>query len=214
MPDAIEIIRSDHDRLRQLANSAGEAQTVEERQREIEALRSEVCLHTALSRDLFYPSIAAQMEPIRGTADAGRHEHVRQEQLISQLRADSGDAEKLHRDVEELIRAIDEHVTREEEQLLPRVESATPENRLRLGDLMAGRREEMVEEIRGGRWDLEQLEEHRTTVGDAAESAEQTDPSAIPRPPRGSQAARDVGVPGVVAEPEAYSDREGDAGTV
>lgn len=210
MPDAIEIIRDEHEALRRLAASAAKATSSEERQRDLEALRMEVRLHASLARDIFYPSLAAQIEDARPAADMGRNDHARQEEIIGRLGEAELDDERSRQHVQELLRALDEHATREEDQLLPRAEAADRENLFRLGDLIVGRREELVEEIHSGQWDIEQIGRHRTTVADTGPGSDLRDPSAIPRPPRGSKAARDIGVPGVVAEPEPYPREEGE----
>jgi hemerythrin-like domain-containing protein len=122
--NAIDLLTTDHDRIRQLfsdferLHTSGSSQAAE---RVARRLCNELTVHATLEEEIFYPEARAEL----GDPDMVKQakvEHAMDQQLIAQISAGSGRDAKFAAKVRVLRDGIERHMQEEEDQLFPRTQ--------------------------------------------------------------------------------------------
>jgi hemerythrin superfamily protein len=139
--DALELLKSDHDAVRDLfdefkqAKEAGDAARMGRVQAKI---FNELQIHTAIEEEVFYP----EAEEVGGEAEElvkeGVEEHHVVDVLMNEIRGLQPDDDAWVAKMTVLIENVEHHAEEEEEELFPQLRSAFGDERLeRIGEKLA-----------------------------------------------------------------------------
>lgn len=162
--DAIELLKQQHDEVKQLFTELEETEDVEERSSIFAELADAFVIHSHLEEQIFYPTVFEDEteEELREAVE----EHLQAKRIIADMLEMSPDDEQWAAKCQVLQEDIEHHVEEEEDELFPMVRRLFTRKRMSdLGSRMLERFEE-----------LEAEEEPRMLVFD------QTDAAVVPAP--------------------------------
>lgn len=148
--NAIELIRSDHERFRRLFQDYAKAGpgSDERRQAAQEALPL-LNAHARMEEEVFYPAIrAAGDEQGQMRIAESTEEHATQDALVGQLMTMTPGTEQFAAKFHALMTNVQHHMEEEEQETLPLAEQLLGDELDRLGREMAARREQVLAAVR------------------------------------------------------------------
>lgn len=143
--DALELLKSDHDKVRSLfrqfeqaASSEDEAAQAELRDKIIEELE----VHTAIEEEVFYPQVREGGEETEDLVLEGVEEHHVVDQIIAEVRTMNPDEEAFEAKMTVLIENVEHHAEEEEEEMFPKVRASFDATKLAaMGEELAAAKE-------------------------------------------------------------------------
>jgi hemerythrin superfamily protein len=145
--DALELLKADHNRVRGLFSRFKEA---DEEDHDDEAAElagkivAELQVHTTIEEEIFYPAVHDLSEEVGETVDEGLQEHHVAKTLIEELGSVETGSDDWSAKMKVLIENVEHHAEEEEDELFPKVRSATE----------AGMREELAERLEARKAEL------------------------------------------------------------
>ena len=138
--DALELLKSDHDIVRQLFSDFEEAQEAEDdgRMGEVaERIFHELEVHTAIEEEVFYPEAEAAGPEVEELVKEGVQEHHVVEVLMGELRDLQPGDEEFAPKMTVLIENVEHHAEEEETEMFPQLRDAFGDERLeRMGEAL------------------------------------------------------------------------------
>ena len=125
MPSIVNVLKQDHRTVEKLFSDYQESQDASV----VEQICNELDTHTRLEEEIVYPVLRTDVPEGEGMAQHAEEEHKEARQLIGRIRQTS-EPEHLDELVQELQSSIEEHVSEEENEVFPKMESALPADRL------------------------------------------------------------------------------------
>ena len=125
MPSVVNVLKQDHRTVEKMFSDYQESQDASI----VEQICNELDTHTRLEEEIVYPVLRSDVPEGEGMAQHAEDEHKEARQLIGRIRQTS-EPEHLDELVQELQSAIEEHVSEEENEVFPKMESALPADRL------------------------------------------------------------------------------------
>lgn len=151
MPDPVEMLKKDHERVkglfRQWENAA--AGQPERRRALVMEIIQELVVHERIEEDVFYPAFreAAGTKGIE-IVEHSHEEHEVVDNLVDQLQATDPNDPQFEGLMKLVIENVEHHIQEEEEKMLPRAYE-TMETRLAgLGETMTELKESLMEQTR------------------------------------------------------------------
>jgi iron-sulfur cluster repair protein YtfE (RIC family) len=138
--NAIELLKSDHARVKNLFKKFEDADS-REKQQILEVLTKELEIHAAVEQEIIYPVLEEMM------SDKTDEAYIEHELVVYMLEEISQTSDKLEARVSVLRELVEKHVEEEENELLPALQSSDK-------DL-----DELADEIRERKMELEQEDE-------------------------------------------------------
>ena len=125
MASIVSLLQQDHRTVEKMFSDYQEAQD--------RAVVAEICdeldVHTRLEEEIVYPALRSDVPEGDGMAEHAEDEHKDARQLIGRIRQ-TEDPEHLDELVQDLQTAVEEHVTEEENEVLPKMEASLGAERL------------------------------------------------------------------------------------
>jgi hemerythrin superfamily protein len=112
--DAVALLKADHRKVEELFGKFESAQDEEEKQALAQEICTELCAHTIIEEEIFYPACTGQVED--NTVDEAYVEHDGAKVLIAELLASDPDSEFYDAKVKVLSEDIKHHVKEEEKR--------------------------------------------------------------------------------------------------
>ena len=176
--DAIDILLEDHKKVQQMFKDFEklDREDTESCEEIVTQACTELKVHSALEKELFYPAVRDQVEKAEDEdlLNEAEVEHQTVDQLIETLEGmDAGDPMySAHFTV--LSEYVQHHVQEEEKEMFPRVKKLKGLDLEALGEEMMGRKEELMSELGAGEdedAELQELEEDEETTDLAEEDS-------------------------------------------
>lgn len=147
-PDAIAMLRADHERVTELFERFENARGAERKQKLVAQICRELEIHTQLEEDVFYPAVRAAIDD-DDLMDEATVEHQSAKDLIAQIREMSPGDELFDAKVTVLGEYVAHHVKEEQTEMFPKARRSDVD----LADLGAQMRErkEALETDAGGK---------------------------------------------------------------
>ena len=146
MPNATQMLRQDHKKVKGLFIKFEQAKEVDAKRQVAEQAVDELEVHAQVEEEVFYPAVKKAIESIELVDDA-KQEHQTAKSLISQLKKmsgrDVGDDNDFETKFSELMQAIGHHVAEEEGEMFPEVEDSELDLSV-LGAQMTKRQQEIT----------------------------------------------------------------------
>lgn len=149
-PDAIALLKADHDKVTELFETFEKARGAERKQALVKQICTELTVHTIIEEEIFYPACKGAVE--QDLLDESYVEHDGAKVLIAELEGSGPDEQFYDAKVKVLSEEIEHHVQEEEK----RVEGLFAQARKAgldmdaLGEQMRRRKAELMEQFKGG----------------------------------------------------------------
>lgn len=142
--DALDLLRSDHERVSALFDQVELTSDETERVELIERIRYELMIHAMIEEKVFYPYFA-QKEGLEDLVEQAVEDHQEIKVLLEEINQASN--RQIRDDkLAQLMSKVELHIKDEEEDLFPRVEKATDTVQLmQLGDQLEEEKSSMPE---------------------------------------------------------------------
>jgi hemerythrin superfamily protein len=145
--DALELLTADHNRVRGLFSRFKEA---DEHDRDAEAAElagkivEELEVHTTIEEEIFYPAVHDESEELGDLVDEGLEEHHVAKTLIGELGSLDAGGDEWTAKMKVLIENVEHHAKEEEEEMFPKVRSASDaDTRNALAERLEARKAEL-----------------------------------------------------------------------
>lgn len=150
MPNAIDLLRADHDRLRQiLPKLADPSIAAEERNRYIEAVEKEIKMHSLVEEEIFYPAFkdATSEASDRDMYFEAIEEHHVVDMLLPELKPLDASSDTFRAKAKVLRELIEHHADEEEREMFVKAREMIGDVRLQdLGDRIQRRKIELEQQ--------------------------------------------------------------------
>ncbi|WP_338758816.1 hemerythrin domain-containing protein [Massilia sp. METH4] len=121
MKDAVALLTADHDKVKQLFREYERLQNIGDVSLKAD-LAMQICMeleiHTMIEEEIFYPAVRAETGDVKMVQEAIQ-EHAEAKELIAHIQGMSGDDPDLDSTIAMLRKAIEHHVTEEEQEMFP-----------------------------------------------------------------------------------------------
>jgi hypothetical protein len=148
-PDALTLLRIDHERIRQLFSDYGRLRDDEDEDEQKAALVDDLChaltVHGMLEDEIFYPVLRAALDDTE-LLDEAEEEHMGMRELVARLEVMYPGDEHFDALLAVLAEEVVHHVAREEADLFEAVRTAGVDL-MRLGRRLAARRREIEDDL-------------------------------------------------------------------
>ena len=121
MPNAIEMLREDHRKVKKLFEDFQHAEEDQSKEQIVENTVHELEVHAALEEEIFYPAAEEQIGE-KESIDEAREEHHVVKLLIGELKKMSADDERYDAKYTVLAESVKHHIEEEESELFPKLE--------------------------------------------------------------------------------------------
>lgn len=144
MPHAIEMLREDHHKVKNLFEEFKHAEERQTKEQIVESTLHELEVHAALEEEIFYPAAEEQIDE-KESIDEAREEHHVVKLLIGELRKMSAGDERYDAKYTVLAESVKHHIEEEESELFPKLEGKLDSEEL--GAEMETRKQELQQRL-------------------------------------------------------------------
>jgi hemerythrin-like domain-containing protein len=121
MPNAIEMLREDHRKVKKLFEDFEQTEQDRSKERIVEDTLRELEVHATLEEEIFYPA-AEERVGEKESIDEAREEHHVVKLLIGELKKMSADDDRYAAKYTVLAESVKHHIQEEESELFPKLE--------------------------------------------------------------------------------------------
>ena len=148
-PDAIALLKADHDKVKKLFKEFERLHEDEEEER-AEAVATQICnelkIHTTIEEEIFYPAMREALDE-EDLLDEAEVEHASAKDLIEQIEGMSPSDDKYAAKVIVLGEYVNHHVEEEQGEMFPKAKKKGKLDLKALGEQMAARKLELQAEM-------------------------------------------------------------------
>jgi hemerythrin superfamily protein len=131
--DALELLKKDHQKVKQLLTQAKETEDRKEQRQLFKEIRAELDTHARIEESIFYPAVA-EHEELKETILESIEEHKQVKTLLREMARLGSTSEKFKAKLKVLADNVEHHAEEEEEQVMfPKVRKLM--NSSELGEL-------------------------------------------------------------------------------
>ncbi|MEX2615497.1 MAG: hemerythrin domain-containing protein [Alphaproteobacteria bacterium] len=152
MPNAIELLEEDHDKVRGLLKKLTDSDNGDQKERDelLKKIRNELHIHTRLEEEIFYPAFREADEKAHGEL---YHESMEEHHIVEDMVIpDTEDADRKSAEfsgcAKVLRELVEHHAKDEEEEMFPKAKKALTKKQLEeLGSRMESRKKELQDSL-------------------------------------------------------------------
>jgi hemerythrin superfamily protein len=115
--DAVELLKEDHKKVKQLLTEAKETEDRKEQRRLFKEIKTELDTHARIEESIFYPAVA-EHEELKETILESIEEHKQVKTLLREMSRLGSTSEKFKAKLKVLADNVEHHAEEEEEQVL------------------------------------------------------------------------------------------------
>jgi hemerythrin superfamily protein len=141
MPEAVEMLREDHQKVKDLFKEFEKAEENEEKGQIVRAALTALEIHATLEEEIFYPAVREQIDDDDQMDEALEEHHV-VKLLIGELQEMKPGDDHFDAKFKVLAESVKHHIEEEESEILPKAQD-TDLDQERLGEEMTERKEEL-----------------------------------------------------------------------
>ena len=128
--NALQLIKNDHERLKQLFDEALENDAPEAREAALHAIRSELMAHERMEEEVFYPALRSANQKAKEIVLEGYEEHHIIDVILDELMGVPEDADQWRAKLKVLRENLDHHMKEEEGEMFRRAQQALSQETL------------------------------------------------------------------------------------
>lgn len=149
MPNAIELLKEDHDKVKDLLTQLEETTNrgVKTRQELVEKIAMELKVHTKIEEDVFYPAFRAAAEKVeeRVMIEEANEEHRLVDFELPRLQQSDPSTDEFAGHAKVLKELVEHHVKDEEKEMFPKAKKLLSKEELEeLGTLMEAEKKKLM----------------------------------------------------------------------
>jgi hemerythrin-like domain-containing protein len=144
MADALQMLRDDHKRLKDLFKQFEDADDPRSKGSIVDRALSELEMHAELEKEIFYPAVRKEADPDDGQMDEAEEEHHVAKLLIAELRKMKPGAARYDAKFTVLAENVKHHIDEEESEMLPKAAELGMERMNQLGAAMEQRKMQLT----------------------------------------------------------------------
>ena len=141
-PDAIALLRADHQRVSDLYEQYEKARSTAKKRELVATICQELSIHAQVEEEIFYPAVKAALKDKELVPEA-QVEHATLKELIAQVRDKEPDGEMFDAKIKVMSEYTKHHVKEEQNEMFPKAK-ATRLDMKQLGAQIAARKEELM----------------------------------------------------------------------
>jgi hemerythrin superfamily protein len=115
--DAVELLKQDHQKVKQLLTEAKETEDRKEQRQLFKEIKNELDTHARIEESIFYPAVA-EHEELKETILESIEEHKQVKTLLREMSRLGSTSEKFKAKLKVLADNVEHHAEEEEEQVL------------------------------------------------------------------------------------------------
>ena len=127
--DALELLKEDQQKVKQLFNEAEEADDAKKRKQLFDQIETELEIHTHIEETVFYPAME-QHDELKDMVAEAREEHEEVKTLLAELEGLAPEDDEFDSKLQLLIENVEHHAEEEEEEMFPKVREILDERAL------------------------------------------------------------------------------------
>ena len=144
MPNATQLIRRDHKKVKGLFTKFEQAKKADAKQRICRQAIQELEVHAKLEEEIFYPAVKKHIGEDEMLQEA-KQEHQEAKNIMAELKKMNAEDEQFEEKFSELVEGVKHHVEEEEGEMLPKVEESDMDL-ADIGEQLAERKQELIEQ--------------------------------------------------------------------
>jgi iron-sulfur cluster repair protein YtfE (RIC family) len=117
--NALELLKQDHENVKQLFREAEEAQDPKRRKELFDQIETELEIHTHIEETVFYPAME-QHEELKDLVAESRDEHEEVKELLEDMESMAPEDEDFESSLQDLIENVEHHAEEEEQEMFPK----------------------------------------------------------------------------------------------
>jgi hypothetical protein len=148
-PDALALLKSDHDEVMKLFMqfiSRHERMSTDEKQALADKICGELKVHASIEEEIFYPAVGDHVDKAEELLHEAKVEHESAKTLISEIEHSDPDDELYDARVSVLCEYVKHHVKEEQNELFPMVRKAKDLDLHELAERLMTRKQELMRE--------------------------------------------------------------------
>jgi iron-sulfur cluster repair protein YtfE (RIC family) len=122
--NALELIKSDHERIKKMFAQALDADEPAARSELLQRIRAELMAHERMEEDIFYPALRSASEKAKDIVLEGYEEHHVIDLILDEMFEVPEDTEQWHAKLKVLHENLEHHIEEEEEEMFSRAKKA------------------------------------------------------------------------------------------
>lgn len=131
--DALELLKQDHQHVKELFQQADGTQDSNERKQLSNQIETALEIHAHIEETVFYPALE-EREELKDMVAEAREEHQEVKALLEEIEDLQSDGDELDSKLQELQETVEHHVEEEEGEMFPKVRELFQQGELeRLG---------------------------------------------------------------------------------
>jgi len=140
-PDALALLKADHELVQDLFEKFEKASTDKQKDTLAEQICTELSIHAQIEEEIFYPAVREAIED-EDLMDEAEVEHEGAKDLIAEIEASQAGEDKFDAKVTVLGEYVKHHVNEEQSEMFPKVRKADLDLK-EIGAAMAARKAEL-----------------------------------------------------------------------
>ena len=147
MPEVTEMLREDHQKVKDLFEEFEHAEEEDEKLRIVRTALTELEIHATLEEEIFYPAVRAQIEEEdEDTMDEALEEHHVAKFIMHELKDMRPEDERFDAKFKVLAESVKHHIEEEESEILPKAEEMELDHE-QLAKEMMERKQELQQQL-------------------------------------------------------------------
>ena len=147
MADALQLLREDHNKVKELFKRFEEAENAADKKRIADQAMTELEVHAQLEEEVFYPAVRRESDAEDLLMEEAVEEHNVADALIDELRTMSRVDTHYEAKFMVLAEAVKHHIQEEESEMLPKAAEVGMNRMRQLGEQMGLRKQELMQEM-------------------------------------------------------------------
>jgi iron-sulfur cluster repair protein YtfE (RIC family) len=128
--DALELLKEDHEKVKQLFETAEETENLKEKRKIFDKIQTELETHARIEETVFYPAMEKH-EELKEMVLESIEEHKQIKTLLKEIDNLTADSEKFEPKLKVLMENVEHHAEEEEEgKMFPKIEKLLSEEDL------------------------------------------------------------------------------------
>lgn len=147
MPNALQLLRDDHDAVKDLFKQFENTDDKAEQERIAKRAIMELEVHADIEEEIFYPALRKQDDVESDMMNEAEEEHHVVKLLIAELKAMTPRNERFKAKFTVLAENVKHHIQEEETEMLPKAAEEGTDRMEQLGDKMAMRKQQLMTQM-------------------------------------------------------------------
>jgi hemerythrin superfamily protein len=132
--DALELLKQDHQAVKDLFDQIDDAEDGKQRKKLFDQIDTQLNIHAHIEETVFYPEMQ-KIDELKDMVEEALEEHQEVKTLLEEIEGLDPEGEQFSASVEELMENVEHHVAEEEDEMFPKVRERCDQATLdRLGD--------------------------------------------------------------------------------